>query len=210
VTFIIGTHAIEITYTHEMSDVLPFAAALAGRLLARWLLALRLAPVLAVVLAGYLAGAAYEARQPQLPVPNQALIPWLKAHHLTYGLSGYWAANSVTLASGDQVIIRSVDRSTNAGGRPTASGLQPSAQLVTREWYDPSREYANFVVFFPTYPGTQPFTGFTGEVGFPYEKNAIGQFGPPARAYRFRQYTIYVWNKNLLADMTFPIVHAAG
>jgi hypothetical protein len=211
VTFVAGTHAIEVTYTHEMSDVLPFAAVLAGRLLARRLLSLRLAPVLALVLCGYLAGLGYEVRQPALPAQNQALIPWLKAHHLTYGLSGYWAANAVTLASEEQVTILALNRTTTRlPSGHVRLGLQPVTQLVQRKWYDPSRERANFVVFFPTDPGTEPFTGFTGMVGFTSEKNATSQFGPPAKIYHFAQYTIFVWNKNLLADMTFPTVHAAG
>jgi hypothetical protein len=208
--FVVGTHAIEITYAREMTDVLPFAAVLAGRLLARRLLSLRLAPVLAVVLCGYLAGFGYEVRQPTLPAQNEALIPWLKAHHLTYGLSGYWAANSVTLASGEQVIIRAVNRTTTPlPSGHERGGLAPAPQLVQKEWYDPNRERANFVVFFPSDPGTEPFTGFTGMVGFTSEENAINQFGPPAKIYHFAQYTIFVWNKNLLADMTFPTVHAA-
>jgi hypothetical protein len=210
-TFVVGTHAAEVTFTHEMCDVLPFAAVLAGRLLARRLLSLRLAPVLAVVLCGYLAGFGYEVRQPALPAQNAALIPWLKAHHLTYGLSGYWAGNSVTLASGNQVIIRAVNgQSARLPSGHEGEGLIPVAQLVLPQWYAPSREQANFVVFYPTDPGMQPFTGFTGVVGFTAEKNAVNQFGPPAKIYHFEQYTIYVWNKNLLADMTFPSVHAAG
>ncbi|HEY6789889.1 MAG TPA: hypothetical protein VI365_21520 [Trebonia sp.] len=210
-TFVAGTHASEITFTHEMSDVLPFAAVLAGRLLARRLLSLRLAPVLVVVLCGYLAGLGYEVRQPAVPAQNEAIIPWLKAHNLTYGLSGYWAANVVTLASGEQVTIRALNGTkTRLPSGRVRLGYQPVTQLVQPQWYDPSRERANFVVFSPTYRGTEPFTGFTGVIGFTSEKNAINQFGPPAKIYHFEQYTIYVWNKNLLADMTFPTVHAAG
>jgi hypothetical protein len=210
-TFVLGTHAGEITFTREISDVLPFAAVLAGRLLARRLLSLRLAPVLVVVLCGYLAGLGYEVRQPAVPAQNEAIIPWLKAHNLTYGLSGYWAANAVTLASGEQVTIRALNGTkTRLPSGRVRLGFQPVTQLVQPQWYDPSRERANFVVFVPTYRGTEPFTGFTGVVGFTSEKNATGQFGPPAKIYHFKEYTIYVWNKNLLADMTFPPVHAAG
>jgi hypothetical protein len=61
-TFVIGTHAVELTFTHEMSDVLPFGAALAGRVLADYLAAIRIGrvaiavPVLCLVLVGYLGG----------------------------------------------------------------------------------------------------------------------------------------------------------
>ena len=201
-TFVVGTHAEEITFTREISDVLPFAAALAGRLLARRLLALRLVPVLAVVLCGYLAGLGYEVRQPVLPAQNQQLVSWLEDHGLHHGLSGYWAANAVTLASREHVRILALNRQ---GGK-----FIPATQLVKREWLDPKVSSASFVVFFPTIVGSKPFTGFTGMVGFPYEQTAIATFGRPARIYHYEQYTIYVWNKNLLADMGGPVVPAAG
>jgi hypothetical protein len=199
--FVAGTHAEEITFTHEMSAVLPFGAALAGRLLAQRLLAWRLSPVLALALCGYLAGFGYEAAQPQVPAQNQALIPWLKAHHLTYGLSGYWAANSVTLASGGQVRILALNR---LDGK-----VLPATQLAKREWIDPKTATANFVVLFPTYAGRAPFTGFTGIVGFSFRKDVLATFGPPDQTYHYRQYTILVWNnKNLLADMAVPLINA--
>ena len=196
VAFAVGTHAVEITYTREITPVLPFAAALAGRVLAGRLLAMRLAPVLIVVLCGYLAGLAFAIRQPVVPAQNAQLTSWLETHHLRYGLSGYWAANAVTLTSGERVQVRSLD----SGG----ATLRATRQLVKTEWYDPSRESANFVVIYPGYAGTQPFTGFTGVVGFPDAKEVIATFGPPARTYRYGQYTIFVWDKNLLTVLPPP------
>ncbi len=213
-TFVIGTHAEEITFAREMTNVLPFAAVLAGRLLTKRLLAARLtprkapriglAPVLAVVLAGYLAGLAYEAHQPRVPAQNAAVVPFLRAHHLTSGLAGYWAANVITLDTGGQVAIRSLDR--------VGAKVAPSVKLVLPQWYDPRVASANFVVLYPGDPGPPPavFSGFTGVVGFPYEKNVVATFGAPARTYHYRQFTILVWNKNLLADLRFPIERAAG
>jgi len=52
--------------------------------------------------------------------------------------------------------------------------------------------------------GTQPFTGFTGVVGFPDAKEVIAIFGTPARTYRYGQYTIFVWHKNLLTVLPRP------
>jgi hypothetical protein len=200
VTFVAGTHAETITFTHEMSAVLPFGAALAGRLLARALLAWRLAPVLALVLCGYLAGFGYGLRQPALPAQNESLVSWLEAHHLKYGLSGYWAGNSVTLASQERVRILPLNR---LDGK-----VLPATQLVKAEWIDPRQSTANFVVLFPLDPGSKPFTGFTGMVGFPYPREVLATFGAPARSYAFRQYTILVWDKNLLADMAVPQINA--
>jgi hypothetical protein len=211
VAFAAGTHAVEITYAREITPVLPLAAALAGRLLAGKLLASgRLArrvtiPVLTLALCGYLAGLVYEVRQPAVPAQNQAIVGWLEAHHLKYGLSGYWGANVVSLTSGGHVKIRPLNRTTPLlPADKKHGGLQPAVQLVQPQWFDPDRETANFVLFFPTSPGSEPFTGFTGLVGFTSVANATNQFGRPAKVYHFERYTILVWNKNLLADMTFP------
>ena len=196
VAFAVGTHAVEITYTREITPVLPFAAALAGRLLARRLLAMRLAPVLIVVLCGYLAGLVFAIGQPVVPAQNARLASWLETHHLSYGLSGFWAANAVTLTSGERVKVRSLDR--------VGATLRATRQLMNTEWYDPSRESANFVVVYDGYAGTQPFPGFTGVVGFPDTKEVIATFGRPARTYRYSQYTIFVWDKNLLTVLPGP------
>ncbi len=196
VAFAVGTHAVEITYTREITPVLPFGAALAGRVLAGRLLAMRLAPVLIVLLCGYLAGLVFAIRQPVVPAQNARLTSWLETHHLRYGLSGYWAANAVTLTSGERVKVRSLD--------PAGATLRATRQLVQTEWYDPSRESANFVVVYHGYAGTQPFTGFTGVVGFPDAKEVIATFGTPARTYRYGQYTIFVWDRNLLTVLTRP------
>ena len=45
-------------------------------------------------------GLGYEIRQPVAPAQNAAVIPFLKAHHLRSGLSGYWGANVLTLDTG--------------------------------------------------------------------------------------------------------------
>jgi len=145
------------------------------------------------VLCGYLAGMVFEIRQPVVPAQNAQLTSWLEAHDLRYGLSGYWAANVVTLTSGDRVKVRSLDRH---GTTLTATG-----QLTRTDWYDPSRESANFVVVYDGYIGTQPFTGYTGLVGFPDTKAVLAIFGKPARTYRYGRYTILVWDKNLLTDL---------
>jgi hypothetical protein len=209
VTFIIGTHAVELTFTHEMSDVLPFAAALAGRVLADYLAAIKVGavriavPVLCLALVGYLGGTAYELHEPKLPAQNASLASWLREHGFRYGLSGYWAANVVTLSTQEQVRVLPINR-TKQGKVIVAT------QLIKRAWYDPQQSTANFVVLFPTYAGVEPFTGFTGTVGFTSETNVIATFGRPAKTYHYQQYTILVWNKNLLADMATPVIHAAG
>ena len=41
-------------------------------------------------------------------------------------------------------------------------------------------------------------------VGFPDTKEVIATFGTPARTYRYSQYTIFVWDKNLLTVLPGP------
>ena len=187
--YVLSTKANVVTQTREIAAVLPFSAALAGRLLGGRLLAGRLraaklAPLLLVVLLGYLAGLGHEISQPPAAAQNQQLTSWLVARHLHTGLSGYWESNVVTLTSGDRVQIRAVGLS---GGRLDPSTLESKAQ-----WYDPRRNTASFVVLFP---------GVAGYPGFTQERAVLATFGKPARTYYVGSYTVLVWNGNLLSRL---------
>jgi hypothetical protein len=183
--YVLSTRANVVSQTHEIAPVLPFSAALAGRLLGGRLKASKLVPLLLAVLLGYLAGLAYEISQPPVPAQNQQLTSWLLARHLHTGLSGYWESNVVTLTSGDRVQIRPVVVS---GGR-----LTPRIREAKAEWYDPDRNTANFVVLFP---------GVAGYPGFTQEGAVLATFGEPARTYHVGSYTILVWNRNLLSELS--------
>ncbi|HEV2450484.1 MAG TPA: hypothetical protein VGS62_00980 [Streptosporangiaceae bacterium] len=182
--YLLSVRAHWLPATREMAPVLPLSAALAGRLLARRLMAARLVPLLLVVSVGYLIGLAHEAVQPQVPAQNQRLVSWLAQHHLHTGLSGYWESNVVTLTSGNRIQIRAVATS---GGR-VVPGLIESNQA----WFDPHKSYANFVVI---YPGVREYPGFT-DTGA-----VVTTFGPPARTYDTGPYTVLVWNHNLLSSL---------
>jgi hypothetical protein len=164
--------------TREMVAVLPMSAVLAGRLLGATLDRARLAPALAVVLAGYLVSLGLATARPAAPDPSEQLGRWLAAHHLRYGLAGYWQGNSVTVASDGQVAVRAV-----AGSPYLGRGTWEE----DKTWYEPSRYRANFVVLAPG--------GLT-------EKQALATFGPPRQTYHDGPYTVLVWNKNLLTDLT--------
>ncbi len=189
--YVLSTKANGVTQTREIAAVLPFSAALAGRVLggrvlggrvlAARLKAAKLAPILLAVLLGYLAGLGHEISQPPVAAQNQQLTSWLVARHLHTGLSGYWESNVVTLTSGDRVQVRAVGLS---GGRLTPSTLESKAQ-----WYDPRRNTASFVVLFP---------GVAGYPGFTQERAVLATFGQPARTYYVGSYTVLVWNSNLL------------
>jgi hypothetical protein len=121
---------------------------------------------------------------PAAPAQGSQLAAWLSAHHLSYGLGGYWQANAVTLATGGRIRVRSV---ATIGPRLVRDNweTQPS-------WYDPRLHLANFVVLSRNHPGARPYpwiTSVRSTLGQPVSVNYVGQ------------YTILVWNKNLLADL---------
>jgi hypothetical protein len=192
VTFAASRHVQGLPSAREAAPALPFAAALAGRELARPLTTIRLArrallPALGVVLAGYLAGLGLEITKPAAAPQAQQLTSWLEHHHLGTGLSGYWESNIVTLTSGGREPVRLLD----PGGAVLARGRGN----VNAAWYDPVRSSADFVVLFP---------GIDGFPGFMNRKQVLATFGKPARTYHVGRYTILYWHKNLLADLRPP------
>jgi len=183
--YLVSTHTHDVLGAREMAAVLPFGAALAGRMLGeRTLGALRawpgaLRPTLAVVMAGYLGGLAYSAAQTPAPPVNEPLVAWLTGHGFRDGLAGYWESNSTTVASGDRVLVSAVTR--------TADGELTPYQWETNELdFDPSLHYANFLVA----GGPSPLKDA--------QASAVKTFGPPQRVYHFDGYTVLVWDTNLL------------
>jgi hypothetical protein len=179
---------------HEIAVVAPFGAALAARMLASSqtsrtrspsLLARRTRAVaygagLAVLL-GYLAGLAHDAVQPAAPPDGSQVASWLEAHHLRYGLSGYWQSSIVTVDTDGQVKVRAVVKNT----------MGPYLWLAKPSWYDPAAQQANFVVLNNTR-------------GYLYwEPRAViaKYFGRPAHEYHVGPFTIMVWDRNLLSSI---------
>ncbi len=194
---------------HEIAVVAPFGAALAARMLAGQpraqaarMLAGQPCPQAAgaraggalarraravaygaglVVLAGYVAGLAHEVVQPAAPPDNVQLASWLEAHHLRYGLGGYWESSIVTVETGGQVKVRALLKST----------MERDLWLARPSWYDPASQRANFIVLSsaPGYLNWEP-------------RSLIEKyFGRPARVYNFGPYTVMVWDRNLLSSI---------
>jgi len=171
----------------EFAVVLPFGAVLAARTLAAGLRARGsrqrkwLAPVLLAALAGYAASLGYAAAQPSVPAANVQLGTFLAAHHLTSGIGGYWESSVVTVGSDGAVTIRAV----------APGSLQPDLWESKSAWYDPRSNRATFLV-------TDSASGFFNH----WQPNpaAVAAFGRPARIYHIGPYTIFVWDKNLLAE----------
>ncbi len=182
---------------HEIAVVAPFGAALAARMLAGQArpqaagaragraLARRARAVAygagLVVLAGYLGGLAHEVVQPAAPPDNSQLASWLEAHHLRYGLGGYWESSIVTVETGGQVKVRALLKNT----------MERDLWLAEPSWYDPASQRANFIVLSsaPGYLNWEP-------------RSLIKKyFGRPARVYNFGPYTVMVWDRNLLPSI---------
>jgi hypothetical protein len=176
-----------IGYSHEMAPALPFAAVLAGRLLAGRLMSARLVPVAAAVLVGYVLTLGGSALAHPAPDSDRHLTAFLAAHHLRYGLSGYWQADAATLATGNQIQVRALQVN-----RDSVSASHWESQA---SWYDPRLHDATFVLLFSGQPG---FSGEAGLSPFDPASQVSSTFGPPAQTYRLGRHTVLVWHRNLL------------
>lgn len=172
---------------HEIGPVVSLGAALAGRMLGGPLSRARrlrapLAPALAAGLACYCVMLGFAAAHPQVPPANAAVAGWLARHGLRSGIAPYWEATSVTLDSGGAIAMGSVV--------PARGGLAPW------HWEQDMRLFrgghrADFLLT------------LAGETVTP--ALAVRTFGPPARVYHFRAYTILVWHKNLIPRLGRPV-----
>lgn len=183
--YLISHQIADLHSTREVAAVLPFSAALAGRVLGPRLERARMKPAVALLLAGYLASLVRVMTLPPAPAQNQPLAAWLSAHGLEYGLAGYWQASSTTVASGGQVQLRPVGA--------TSDGIRAFNWETDRSWYDPAAHDVNFITLYPSRPGSAPY---------PWVTDVRAAFGQPARIYYVDGYTVMVWNSNLLTELS--------
>jgi hypothetical protein len=180
-----GNYMSRVVGAHEIVTVLPFCAVLAGRLLGGGLVKARLTPLLAVGLACYLGALAYNDTQPVRAPLHADLADWLEAHHLTTGLAPYWESNITSLDSGGRVRLAPL--------KPGGASANPYES--DSAWYNPAVSRANFVVTASTPPSDAALVT-PGDVR--------AQFGPPARTYHFDEYTVMVYDYNLLTRLQVP------
>jgi len=169
---------------HDLVTVLPAGAILGARALVPDRVASRLT---AFAAAGVAAVAALiplsiAVARPVAPPPMAQLTSWLQAHGLRYGLGGYWESSAVTLESGGQVQVRTVQVNGNK--------ITPWAWEIYTDWYDAPEHYANFVVI----------NVVTRDLG----PNAERFFGKPASTHRVGEWEILVYDKNVLRDLRPP------
>ena len=175
----------------EFAIVLPFGAVLAGRTLAvslrdskrRWARPALLAGAAGALLAGYGASLGWAAAQPSVPAMDARLVTFLSAHHLTSGIGGYWYSSVVTVGSDGAVTIRAVQH---------VPRLEPYLWETKSSWYDAGSNHANFLV-------TSSAPGFFHH--WQPDRAALAALGAPASTYHVGPYTVYVYNKNLLAEL---------
>ena len=180
--------------THEIAAVLPIGAVLAGRLLAGTLARGRLLiPALALVLACYAGIEVHNIVQQRPSDPNAQVAAWLQAHNLSYGFGDYWNANAMTVDSGNQVQVRYVSR--------IGDTLVQRPWESESSWYDPAQHDATFLVT----PGPANVCSPGTPAG--WEAAARATFGPPSGTYRVAGFTILVWHKNLLRELTTVAPH---
>ena len=181
--YLISTQAIDLGATHELAAVLPFGAALAGRLLPGTPRLRSLRAVLAAVLACYAGALVYYATRPAQPPITQPVASWLTSRHLSAGLGDYWTANITTVATGGQVRVRSV---VSSCGR-----FIPDIWESKKTWYQQPNT-ATFLVL--------ALTSAAGADGTAAQAQA--QFGVAQQTARVGAYEVLVWQHNLLPALT--------
>jgi hypothetical protein len=197
--YVLSVVPVTLFDTREIVAVLPFGAVLAGRMVPGTLTRLprRLKPALAWVSVGVLAcsmaGLGYGTAHRPVADFDQAIVPWLEAHHLTTGLGTYFEANLITMDSGGRVAVRTVSWQFTRD--------VPRRYESKADWYDPRQSYANFIVT-NTADNTQNPNGSPRRNSLiPLPAIAALHAGPPAHVYHYKTFTIMVWNHNLLDDL---------
>jgi len=72
--------------------------------------------------------------------------------------------------------------------------IAPGPHEYNVSWYDPRTHDANFVVLLTRPDVLDPMT----------RAQAVAAFGPPEHEYRYREYLIMTWDKNLLSELAPP------
>lgn len=168
----------------EIDTIVPLGAALAGRMLAGPLVRMRLQWSIPVIMGCYAITLAWGLAQPARPIANFSLGNWLSAHRLTDGIAGYWAANPISVDTGGSVQLAAVQL--------TGGHASPYLWETNVSAFNPATHYADFLLINPP-SGTDPHP-IT-------ELEAVNAFGSPAHVYRYQDYMIIVWHKNLLKEI---------
>ena len=179
---------VSLTSPHDLVAMLPCGGVLAARALVPDRIARRLVAVPATCLAmvAALLPLSVTAAQPTPTSGLPAVIAWLQANGLNYGLGGYWDSSETALESADQVQIRAITvHHTVNGNRITLYPWETNTL-----WYDPARHYANFVIL--DLPSLDRLP------------TVLGVFGKPDIVQIIAGWEILVYHENLLTYVAPP------
>ena len=185
IIFNVATYLVSVmplpNVSRELAAVLPCGAVLAARALVPARISGTPRAFTAVAATGLIAllPLAAAATRPPMKPATAPLAAWLEAHRLTHGIAGYWDASIVTLQSGNQVQIRTVD----VWGKIEAAGWE-SNEL----WYNASRYDATFAV-----------ADRYGEYSAARFEHFLGK---PAATYRVASWWVLVYRTNLLRHIS--------
>ncbi len=208
--FMVEVHINAIYSAHEIGPLLGLGAALTGRMLggplvagwraargrladgrrdvtgarppARRRVPLKLlAAFLTAGLVAYAVLLGVAAATQQGAPRNAALAAWLVRHHLREGFAPYWEGSSVTVDSHGQTEVLPVQKAALLAGQVVPVAEESDLQLV-----EAKGAYASFVVC-------------AGDIT---AKSVSASFGRPAATYRYQNFTILVWHKNLLPALS--------
>jgi hypothetical protein len=173
-----------LTNSRQIVLVLPLGAILAGRFIARLHFTRKpaIAGLLAFVFAGYAVGVLYNLHGKTVPAQGAEVATWLEHHNLHHGLAGYWAANSITLDSGNRVHVRSIS--------PAGNVFLPNKWESKSSWYDKNKNEATFVVIDKVNSSYEVYLT---------EQQATTLFGRPAETHNVGAYEILVYSQNLFS-----------
>ncbi|HET7018230.1 MAG TPA: hypothetical protein VFI65_30210 [Streptosporangiaceae bacterium] len=172
--------------SNEIVGLLPIGAVVAGRALGGRVIKLRLVPVLAALFATFSIFLIGNASAPAHPNANNEVAVWLQQHHYTYGLGGYWNASSITAETGGKVNVRPI--------RTYQNYVLTTNFENNVTWFDPTKHYANFVVWIQNHHcGNLCLT----------KEGLDGAFGPPKHTYYVGNYIVFKYDHNLLPQVPY-------
>jgi hypothetical protein len=170
---------------YEMCGVVAYSAVLAARAVVPARIRAGIHARMAAAAAGVaallpLAGAASTAPATEV---GTTLVPWLEAHHLSYGLASYWNSSAITEQASNKVALRTIHIS---GRRALVYNWETNTL-----WFDPSRYDASFVL---VQRGDPSLTA----------AEATSAFGKPVSVHHVANWEILIYHGNLLKRVTQP------
>ncbi|MEV4508191.1 hypothetical protein AB0K00_04445 [Dactylosporangium sp. NPDC049525] len=180
--FVASTQAGDMGSARQIVTVLPFGAALAGRLWGERLLAAgpaakRVMAAAAVVLVVAFGAQAVSAEAE--PPEASAVAEYLVAHDLRYGLGSYWGSNNITVASGGRTHVAPV----------IGPDVRSFRWESDADWYDAAKHDARFLVVDLKHARYGTVEG------------AVAQFGAPVERHDFGRWALLIYDHNLLVGL---------